>query len=213
MSRDKAHSAYRSAETVKKLSDRVIGFGPFGIGLDGLLTWIPGAGIVYGVGAGGYLLLQAFQAKVGPMTLLRMLGYLVVDTATSEVPIIGDAIDMLFPGHLLAATAMQKDIEGRHGVPEGLESVLRRPKRRRTGLGWVALLLVILIGVAIWQSNFGELVHDGLIHALSNASLPMLGFNVALPLILLVGMVLLTVLSVLRRGLQRRGLGAAASHP
>lgn len=213
MSRDKAHSAYRSAETLKKLSDRVVGFGPFGIGLDGLLTWIPGAGIVYGVGAGGYLLLQAFRSGAGAMTLLRMLAYLVVDTATSEVPIVGDAIDLLFPGHLLAATALQKDIEGRHGVPEGMESVLHRPKRRRTGLGLVALLLVILIGVAVWQSNFGELLHDGLLHALANARLPMLGFSVALPLILGVGMVLLFVLSVVRKGLQRRGIGAAASHP
>lgn len=212
MSREHAHSAYRSAETLKKLSDRVIGFGPFGIGLDGILTWIPGAGIVYGVGAGAYLLLQAFKAGAGGLTLLRMLAYLVVDTATSEVPIVGDAIDLLFPGHLLAATALQKDIEGRHGVPEGLESVLRRPKRRRTGLGWVALLLVILIGVAIWQSNFGDLMHEGWLQALANARLPMLGFNVALPLILIVGMVLLTILSVVRKGLQRRGLGTASTH-
>lgn len=211
MSRERAHSAYRSAETLKKLSDRVIGFGPFGVGLDGLLTWIPGAGVVYGVGAGGYLLLSAFRAKADMLTILRMLGYLVVDTATSEVPIIGDAVDMLFPGHLLAATALQKDIEGRHGVPEGMDSVLRRPRRRRTGLGWVALLLVILIGVAVWRSNFGELLHEGLLHALANARLPMLGVSVALPLILGVGMVLLFVLSVVRKGLQRRGLGAGSA--
>lgn len=211
MSRERAHSAYRSAETLKKLSDRVIGFGPFGVGLDGLLTWIPGAGVVYGVGAGGYLLLNAFRAKADMLTILRMLGYLVVDTATSEVPIIGDAVDMLFPGHLLAATALQKDIEVRHGVPEGMDSVLRRPRRRRTGLGWVALLLVILIGVAVWRSNFGELLHEGLLHALANARLPMLGVSVALPLILGVGMVLLFILSVVRKGLQRRGLGAGSA--
>jgi hypothetical protein len=30
MSKERAHSAYRSAETLKKMSDRVIGFGPFG---------------------------------------------------------------------------------------------------------------------------------------------------------------------------------------
>lgn len=212
MSREHAHSAYRSAETLKKLSDRVIGFGPFGIGLDGILTWIPGAGIVYSVGAGAYLLLQAFRGGAGALTMLRMLAYLVVDTATSEVPIVGDAIDLLFPGHLLAATALQKDIEGRHGVPDGLDSVLHRPRRRRTGLGWVALLLVILIGVAIWQSNFGELTPQGWGYALANADLPMFGFSVALPLILIVGMVLLTVISVVRKGLQRRGLGAPAAH-
>ena len=32
---------WSNVEGVKKLSDRVIGFGPFGLGLDALLTWIP----------------------------------------------------------------------------------------------------------------------------------------------------------------------------
>lgn len=213
MSKEHAHSAYRSAETLKKLSDRVIGFGPFGIGLDGLLTWIPGAGIVYSVGAGAYLVFQAFRAGAGGLTVLRMLGYLVVDTATSEVPIIGDAIDLLFPGHLLAATALQKDIEHRHGVPEGMESVLRRPRRRRTGLGWVALLLMIGLGVAVWQSNFGELSHLGWGHALANAQLPMPGFSVGLPVVLALGMVLLFILSIFRNMLQKRGLRPVAAHP
>ena len=36
MSRDRAHSAWKSAETIKKLSDRVVGVGPFGVGLDGV---------------------------------------------------------------------------------------------------------------------------------------------------------------------------------
>jgi hypothetical protein len=41
--------------------------------------------------------------------------YLVADSATSEVPFIGWAVDTLFPGHLMAAKALQKDIEARHG--------------------------------------------------------------------------------------------------
>ena len=35
--RAKAHRAWRSAETIKRLSDRLIGVGPVGIGLDGVL--------------------------------------------------------------------------------------------------------------------------------------------------------------------------------
>lgn len=113
---------WSNVEGVKKLSDRAVGIGPFGIGLDGLLTWIPVVGTVYSVGAAGWLLVQAAQARAAPGTLLRMLSYLGLDTATSaagEVPFVGlagDAIDFLFPGHLMAAKALQKDIETTHWV-------------------------------------------------------------------------------------------------
>ena len=113
---------WSNVEGVKKLSDRAVGLGPFGIGLDGLLTWIPVVGSVYSVGAAGWLLIQAVQAKATPGTVVRMLGYLGLDTATSvagEVPFVGiagDAIDFLFPGHLMAAKALQKDIESTHWV-------------------------------------------------------------------------------------------------
>jgi hypothetical protein len=59
--RAKAHRAWRSAETIKRLSDRLIGIGPFGIGFDGVLAWVPGAGLAYGLGAGGLLMFHAFQ--------------------------------------------------------------------------------------------------------------------------------------------------------
>ncbi len=113
---------WSNVEGVKKLSDRAVGIGPFGIGLDGLLTWIPVVGTVYSVGAAGWLLVQAMNARATPGTVVRMLGYLGLDTATSvagEVPFVGiagDAIDFLFPGHLMAAKALQKDIESTHWV-------------------------------------------------------------------------------------------------
>lgn len=113
---------WSNVEGVKKLSDRTVGIGPFGIGLDGLLTWIPVVGTVYSVGASGWLLLQAARARATPGTLARMIGYLGLDSATSaagEIPLVGfaaDAIDFFFPGHLLAARALQKDIESTHWV-------------------------------------------------------------------------------------------------
>jgi hypothetical protein len=113
---------WSNVEGVKKLSDRAVGIGPFGIGLDGLLTWIPVVGTVYSVGAAGWLLVQAVKAKATPGTLMRMVGYLGLDSATSaigEVPVVGlagDAIDFFFPGHLMAAKALQKDIESTHWV-------------------------------------------------------------------------------------------------
>ncbi|RZJ39698.1 MAG: DUF4112 domain-containing protein [Brevundimonas sp.] len=134
---------WSNVEGVKKLSDRAIGIGPFGVGLDGLLTWIPIAGLVYSVGAGGWLMVQASRAKASPMTMARMLAYVGVDAATSEVPVIGDAIDFLFPGHLMAAKALQKDIESTHwveanereakaaGAHDGHVSAMRAAGRKR----------------------------------------------------------------------------------
>ncbi|HEY0051915.1 MAG TPA: DUF4112 domain-containing protein [Caulobacteraceae bacterium] len=107
---------WKNLEGVKKLSDRVIGIGPFGIGLDGMLAWFPVVGQVYTVGAAGWLLTQAVRARANPSTILRMLGYLGLDTAVGSVPILGDAIDTILPAHLMAARALQKDIETTHWV-------------------------------------------------------------------------------------------------
>ncbi|AQR61370.1 hypothetical protein BZG35_06670 [Brevundimonas sp. LM2] len=107
---------WSNVEGIKKLSDRAVGLGPFGIGLDGLLTWIPVVGDAYTVGAGGWLMLQALRAKASPATMARMAAYLVSDTATAAVPFAGAVVDTLFPAHLMAAKALQKDIETTHWV-------------------------------------------------------------------------------------------------
>jgi hypothetical protein len=139
---------WSNVEGVKKLSDRAVGFGPFGIGLDGLLTWIPVVGTVYSLGAAGWLLVQGIRARAAPGTLLLMVSYLGLDTATTAVgevvPFAPDIVDLLFPGHLMAARALQKDIETTHwveanerearagGAHEGHVADMRRnPKLRR----------------------------------------------------------------------------------
>ncbi|HEV2082472.1 MAG TPA: DUF4112 domain-containing protein [Brevundimonas sp.] len=111
-----------NVDRLKKTSDRVVGFGPFGIGLDGLLTWIPVVGTAYTVGAAGWLLMQAVKAKAPAGTVVQMLGYLGLDSATTaigEVPFLDfvpSVVDVLFPGHLLAAKALQNHIETTHWV-------------------------------------------------------------------------------------------------
>ncbi len=115
--RDRAHRAWRRAEKVKQLSDRVVGFGPWGLGVDGVLAWVPVAGTVYSVGAAALLLTEAVQAGASRKTIGRMAAYLGLDSVASGVPLIGWAIDTLFTGHAFAARALQKDIERRHGRP------------------------------------------------------------------------------------------------
>src|SRR5689334_15368988 len=96
--RERAHKAWRRAERVKQLSDRVIGLGPWGLGVDGVLAWVPVAGTVYSIGAAGVLLSEALQAGASRATLLRMAAYLGLDSVASGVPLVGWAIDTLFTG-------------------------------------------------------------------------------------------------------------------
>jgi hypothetical protein len=127
--RARAHRAWKSAETIKGLSDRLIGIGPFGLGLDGVLSWVPVVGPLYSMGAGGLLLIHGMSGGASFLTLARMLAYVAMDTATDAVPIAGSVVDMMFPGHLMAAKALQKDIEARHGLPDDV-AIKRAPKKR-----------------------------------------------------------------------------------
>jgi hypothetical protein len=121
--RERAHQAWRRAERIKQLSDRLIGVGPWGIGIDGVLAWVPVAGTIYSVGAAGLLLNEAFQSGASRGTLLRMAAYLGIDSVSSGVPLVGWAVDTLFTGHAFAARALQKDIERRHGRPVDADTV------------------------------------------------------------------------------------------
>jgi len=122
MTREQAHQAWRGADRIKRLSDRLVSVGPFGLGIDGIIAWVPGANLAYGLTAGVLLLLLARRARARPATWARMAAYLIFDNLTDTVPILGWAADTLFPGHLMAAKALQKDIEARHGAPEDVGS-------------------------------------------------------------------------------------------
>jgi hypothetical protein len=90
--RERAHRAWRNAERIKRLSDNLVKIGPWGLGLDGVLAWVPVAGTLYSLGSGGLLLYEGLQAQAAPW-----------------------AMDTLFRGQLMAANALQKDIVKRWG--------------------------------------------------------------------------------------------------
>lgn len=136
VSKDRAHRAWRHAERIKRLSDRLVSVGPIGVGLDGVLAWVPVAGTVYSLGAGALLISEGIAAGARPVTLARMAAYIALDTASSVPPVVGWIVDTLFPGHLMAARALQKDIEARHGPSELADDWPRGAKGRR---GWRVL--------------------------------------------------------------------------
>ncbi|MBW8881378.1 MAG: DUF4112 domain-containing protein [Asticcacaulis sp.] len=115
---------YDSIESIKRLSDRIIGIGPLNIiGLDGILALvpIPGVGTAYSVIAGLILLVQGMRARVTPATMVVSFIILLLDSGLTTVedlakffpPLawIPGLMDAFFQGHLYAAHMMQKDIE------------------------------------------------------------------------------------------------------
>lgn len=124
-----AHRAWLTAEKIKLVSDRLIPLGPFGVGIDGLLAFVPVVGGLYSLAAGGWLIAEAVRVKASPWTLARMAAYVAFNTVSAEVPVIGQTFDFFFRGHLMAATALQKEIGNRHGLPspEAIAEARRRP--------------------------------------------------------------------------------------
>lgn len=143
------HNVRASVERVKKLSDNVIGVGPVGLGLDGILAWIPMAGKIYSAGAGGLLIVEAIRARSSATVLVQMSAIILIDVFANSVPGVGALADMLFAGHKWSANLLLKHMddtiyfEGRRadvkGAPEYADLIGRirsgREKRRVVFLG------------------------------------------------------------------------------
>jgi hypothetical protein len=131
---DDAHRAWLAAERIKRVADRLVGLGPFSIGLDGLLAPVPLAGTVFSLVAGVWLLSVALRARASGFTLARMAFYVGFRTVASVVPLEGWLVDVLFRGHMMAARALQKDIARRFGEPsrDAVLDARRRPFAMRS---------------------------------------------------------------------------------
>ena len=110
------HNIRVGVEKVKKVSDRLIGVGPFGLGLDGVLSFTPVAGVVYSAGAGALLLAHAVRARASPGTLVHM-GVLLGINTLLDVPggtplgIFSGIADTFFTGHKWAADVLLRHMD------------------------------------------------------------------------------------------------------
>ena len=106
------HNIRLGVERIKNVSDRIIGVGPIGIGLDGILSWIPGAGVIYSGAAGTMLVLEGVRARAATGTLLHMAALLFVDTFLDVVPNPVTALaDTFFTGHKWSANLLLKHMD------------------------------------------------------------------------------------------------------
>jgi len=90
------HAIRRSVEAVGRFSDGLLRVGPFSIGADGLMAWIPVAGEFYSAAAAAFLLIQALRARVPLPTLLAAAALMGGRTVITAIPVAGPlAADML----------------------------------------------------------------------------------------------------------------------
>ncbi len=110
------------------MSDRLFSVGPLKVGLDGVLTWIPGVGDAYGLGASAFLLAQAARAGASQETIVRMAMLLGVDAVVGSLPVAGDIFDVVFRAHARAADVLKDEIDRLHSLaPPAAESACPHP--------------------------------------------------------------------------------------
>lgn len=110
------HNIRKNVEQIKKLSDNIVGVGPFGVGMDAALNFLPNIGkvnpgVAYSGIAGALLVLQGIRARAAAMVLVQMSAILIVDTLAPLFGKAGAVADALFTGHKWAADMLLKHME------------------------------------------------------------------------------------------------------
>lgn len=100
-----------SVALVGRLSDSLVRFGPFRLGLDGVLSWIPGLGEVYSTAAAGFILVQGVRARIPLQTLAVCAVLMGSRTMISAVPLAGPALADIFLAHRISAKLVVRAID------------------------------------------------------------------------------------------------------
>ncbi len=105
-----------SVAFVGRMSDSIVRLGPLSLGIDGVLSWVPGVGDAYSALAGTFIVVQGVRAGVAAPTLMAAAGLLGVRTIAGSVPIAGSAFADLFTAHRWAAAMIVRAIDRKLGV-------------------------------------------------------------------------------------------------
>ncbi len=107
-----------SVATIGRLSDSLVRFGPFRLGLDGVLSWVPGIGELYSTGAAIFIIAQGLRARVPLHILAACAAMMGSRTVVSAVPLAGPLVADLFLAHRLSAKMVVKAIDAMLPVAE-----------------------------------------------------------------------------------------------
>jgi hypothetical protein len=124
--REELAAIRRSVELVGRFTDGLLRIGPFRLGAEAALDWIPGVGEVYGSAAAIFLLVQGSRAKVPLKTLLGCAGLMFGRTLITAVPVAGPLAADAIALHGLSARLIMRAIDRRLAKMDGPA----RPARR-----------------------------------------------------------------------------------
>ena len=102
---------------VGRLSDSIVRIGPFSLGIDGVLSWIPGVGEIYSLGAGAFILVQGARAGVPASVLAQAAFVLGIRVFGDAIPLAGPVFADVFTAHKWAANMVVRSIDQRLGEP------------------------------------------------------------------------------------------------
>ena len=92
-----------SVDRMGRLSDSIVRVGPMSLGLDGVLSWIPGVGELYSAGAAIFLIGQGLRARIDPGTLVVCGALMASRTAITAIPLAGPLASDLLTMHKWSA--------------------------------------------------------------------------------------------------------------
>ncbi len=124
-----------SVAFVGRLSDSIVRLGPLSLGIDGVLSWVPGLGEVYSTAAGAFILIQGVRAGVPAPTLALAGGLMLSRTAVSAIPMAGPLAADIFTAHRWSARLVVGAIDrklGRRGPVQAQQSPMMTMARSAT---------------------------------------------------------------------------------
>lgn len=80
------------------------------IGFDGVLSFVPGVGTLFGTGLSLYVLAEALRHGAPPRLLTRMGLNVAADTALGAVPVVGALFDMAFKANQRNLTLLRRHL-------------------------------------------------------------------------------------------------------
>ncbi len=102
-----------SVALVGRLSDSLVRAGPFRLGIDGVLSWIPGLGEIYSTAAAAFILVQGLRAGVPAHILVICAALMGSRTLVSAIPLAGPVAADLFTAHRWSARLVVRAIDAK----------------------------------------------------------------------------------------------------
>ncbi|HEY7901409.1 MAG TPA: DUF4112 domain-containing protein [Caulobacteraceae bacterium] len=117
MSTEELLGIRRRVERVGRFSDGLMRIGPFRLGAEAALSWIPVVGEAYGAAAATYLLAQGWRAQVPLRVLATCAGLMFGRTLISAAPVAGPIAADLLALHGVSARMIVKAIDAKIAQP------------------------------------------------------------------------------------------------